>query len=64
MAGSRWQGQLIGAVVDDLTHVSVYVQVGLSETPGHRRTTTFVLQRPNNSDLFTIDEWVSSWRSG
>jgi len=56
LACSRLQGQLIGAVVDELTHVSVYVQAGLSETPGQRWTTTFVLQRPHNSDLFTIDE--------
>jgi len=56
VACSRWQGQLIGAVVDELTHVSVYVQAGQSDTPGHTRTTTFVLQRPHNSDLYTIDE--------
>jgi len=44
VACSRWQGQLIGAVVDKSTHVSVYVQAGLSETPGHRQTTMFELQ--------------------
>jgi len=50
VACNRCQGQLIGAVVDESTHVSVYVQAG------HRWTTAFVLQRPHNSDLFTIDE--------
>jgi len=43
VACSRWHGQLIAAVVDQLTHVSVYVQAGQGETPGHRRTTMFVL---------------------
>jgi len=59
VACSRWQGQLVGAVVDESTHVCVYLQAGQSDTPGHtscHRATTFVLQRPHNSDLFTIDE--------